>query len=187
VVGRLEWAKGTHLLAAVIPAVLTRQAAHFTLIGADRPYGPDGSMRRWLAGQLAAAGCRAAVTMRGVVEAAALAAAYQTADLVLVPSVVYESFSYTVADAMAHGVPVIASRIGGIPETLDDGVSGLLVTPGSVLELVAAIGRLAGDPALRRRMGQAGRAKVERVFAPERIAPQMLAVYDHAIAAARRA
>src|SRR5919108_4876320 len=68
---------------------------------------------------------------------------YRKADIAVVPSLVYESFSYTCAQAMAAGLPVVASRIGGIPETVGDGVSGLLVEPGDVTGLAQAIVRLA--------------------------------------------
>ena len=60
---------------------------------------------------------------------------YHESDLVIVPSEIYESFSYTVAQGLSCGKTVIASKIGGIPETVDFGKAGFLFTPGHVEEL----------------------------------------------------
>jgi glycosyltransferase involved in cell wall biosynthesis len=100
----------------------------------------------------------------------------------VVPSILYESFSYTCAQAMAAGRPVVATRIGGIPETVEDGVTGLLVEPGNAAELAEALIRLALDPVQRARMGQAGRERVARDFNPATVARRMLAVYARAAA-----
>ena len=59
---------------------------------------------------------------------------YNNSDIVVVPSEIYESFSYTVAQAMACGKVVIASQIGGIPETTDNGKAGIPFTPGDSLQ-----------------------------------------------------
>jgi len=67
-------------------------------------------------------------------------------------------------EAMASGVPVIATRIAGIPELVEDGVSGLLTAPGDSAALVAAIDRLLSDGALRERLARAGRAVIEGEF-----------------------
>ena len=105
-----------------------------------------------------------------------LLAWYQRADIAVVPSMLYESFSYTCAQAMAAGLPVVATRIGGIPETIDDNSSGLLVNPGDVNELAQAILRCARDPHLRRRMSEAGKTKAQRQFDSPKIARQFLEV-----------
>ena len=60
-------------------------------------------------------------------------------------------------EAAALGVPVVASAVGGVPELVDDGRAGLLVPPGDAAALAAALGRLAQDPHLARRLGEAGR------------------------------
>lgn len=75
-----------------------------------------------------------------------------------------ESFSMTVLEASAAGLPVIATRSGGPAEIIEDGVTGLLVPVGDVCELAAAIRTLADDPARALAMGAAGRARVERYF-----------------------
>jgi glycosyltransferase involved in cell wall biosynthesis len=67
-------------------------------------------------------------------------------------------------EAMASGVPVVASRISGIPELVEHGVSGLLVPPRDAQSLASALARLQGDPSLRKRLALSGRAKVEAEF-----------------------
>jgi glycosyltransferase involved in cell wall biosynthesis len=63
-------------------------------------------------------------------------------------------------EAMAMRVPCVATRIGGIPDLIRDGIDGILVSPSDVEGLAEAIRRLIGDPALRRRLGEAGRERV---------------------------
>jgi glycosyltransferase involved in cell wall biosynthesis len=75
-----------------------------------------------------------------------------------------EGIPVALMEAMAAGLPVVASRLSGIPELVTDGKSGLLTPPGDVAALAAAIRRLHDDPALRERLGRAARATVERDF-----------------------
>jgi glycosyltransferase involved in cell wall biosynthesis len=76
-------------------------------------------------------------------------------------------------EAMASGLPVVASRLSGIPELVTDGVSGLLVTPGDPTALAEALQMLAGDPDLRRRLGAAGRDTVLDDFDVDRNAARL--------------
>ncbi len=71
------------------------------------------------------------------------------------------------AEAMDKGKPVIATRVGGVPELVSDGVSGFLVPPGDSVALAESIIRLIGDPALRSEMGRAGKKMVAERFRPE--------------------
>ena len=89
---------------------------------------------------------------------------YREADICLVPTIAQDSLSRTSVEAMASGIPVIASRIGGLPYTVTDGVTGLLFEPGDPVDLARQIARLLDDPALRRRMGLAGRQRFEDDF-----------------------
>jgi glycosyltransferase involved in cell wall biosynthesis len=86
------------------------------------------------------------------------------ADVFVHPAIWEEAFGLTVTEGMASGCGVIATRGGGIPEIIDDGQDGLLVPRGDAAALARAIDRLAQDPALRARLGAAGRLKVERAF-----------------------
>ncbi len=89
---------------------------------------------------------------------------YRDADICLVPTIAQEGLSRTSVEAMASGIPVIASRIGGLPFTVSDGTTGLLFEPGDAADLARKIARLLDDPALRRRMGLAGRQRFEDEF-----------------------
>jgi glycosyltransferase involved in cell wall biosynthesis len=85
------------------------------------------------------------------------------ASLFVLPSL-SEGISLTLLEAMARGLPVVATRVGGNPEVVIDGETGLLVPAQSPRELAAAIGRIAGDWDQGRQMGLAGRKRVERHF-----------------------
>jgi len=85
-----------------------------------------------------------------------------------------EGIPVALMEAMASGLPVVASRLSGIPELVESGREGLLVPPADPEALAAALERLAGDPGLRRRMGSAGRQKVLRAFDLERNAEALL-------------
>ncbi|MCK4852084.1 MAG: glycosyltransferase family 4 protein, partial [Candidatus Omnitrophica bacterium] len=75
-----------------------------------------------------------------------------------------EGFGLTVAEAMASGKPVAAFRVGGIPEVVEDGVTGILAQPESTASLGEALTRLLEDPELRQKMGAAGRERVAHFF-----------------------
>ena len=82
----------------------------------------------------------------------------------LVPSLWEDPLPRSAQEGMACGLAVIASRIGGLPELIEDGLSGLLVPPGDAASLAAAIARLATEPGLRARLGSAGRERVRAEF-----------------------
>jgi glycosyltransferase involved in cell wall biosynthesis len=88
------------------------------------------------------------------------------ADLIVLPSVA-EAFGLVLAEALYLGRPVVATRVGGIPEIVDDGVDGELVPPGDPTALAEAIGSLLLDPARRARLGGRGREKVQERFSFE--------------------
>ena len=101
---------------------------------------------------------------------------YRRALVVVVPSVWADPCPTVALEAMANGRPVIASASGGLPEIVEDGVTGLLVAPGDPVALRAAITRLLDDPALREGMGARGRERVTR-FSTETVLPALEAVY----------
>jgi glycosyltransferase involved in cell wall biosynthesis len=88
-----------------------------------------------------------------------LDAYYRGARMLVFPSRYFETFGLVGAEAMSHGVPVIAARVGALPELIDDGVNGLLFEPGDARELARKVRRLWDDPELCRRLGHAARAK----------------------------
>src|SRR5205085_1269547 len=93
---------------------------------------------------------------------------YDRAAIVVLPSY-REGLPLCVLEAMAHGRPVVASAVGGIPELVEDGVTGYLAEPGDVAGLRAALERLLADPLLRRRLGRAARASVAERCSWERV------------------
>jgi glycosyltransferase involved in cell wall biosynthesis len=93
------------------------------------------------------------VRFHGVQEPEILSRFYAAADIFVLPSR-YESFGIVVAEAMGFGVPIIATRVGGLPELVEDGENGVLVPPKDVDSLAAAIHKLASDPQLREKCAQ---------------------------------
>ena len=98
-------------------------------------------------------------------------------DLLVLPSF-WENMPMCIGEALAAGVPVVSTRVAGIPNWVDEGKTGLLVKPGDPVELAEAIGRLLPDEALRRAMGTAGRAKALAEYAPRVVAAKTLEVYQ---------
>jgi glycosyltransferase involved in cell wall biosynthesis len=102
--------------------------------------------------------------------------AWERSLICLLPSVGPETFGMVALEAMSRGRPVIASDIGGLPDVVVDGETGLLVPPGDVNELRSAIGRLLGDPALRDRMGKSAIQRA-RQFSARAVVPKIEEVY----------
>ncbi|MGA8536249.1 MAG: glycosyltransferase family 4 protein, partial [Thermoplasmata archaeon] len=101
---------------------------------------------------------------------------YASADLVVAPTY-YENFPIRILEALASGVPVVASSVGGIPEAVRPGVTGSLVPPGDPARLTLAIVELLRDDALRARMGVEGRRLIVDRFSWSRAATETLALY----------
>jgi glycosyltransferase involved in cell wall biosynthesis len=108
-----------------------------------------------------------------------------TCDIAAVPSTGREAFGRVIVEAMNQGTPVIGSRIGGIPELLTDGVEGRLVEPNSVEELKDAIRQLGENPALRTKLGQAARARVNAEFRLEQVTKKYACLYRDVLVRAR--
>lgn len=122
------------------------------------------------------------VDFRNKVPDAALHQAFLTSDLLVLPSIVdargdTEGLGVALLDAMSYGVPTIASRVGGIPDIIEDGVSGLLVPPADPQSLATAIERLVGDPAFAQRVTAAGRERLRTHFSWDVIVAKWDAVY----------
>ena len=98
-------------------------------------------------------------------------------DVVAVPST-YEGFGLTIVEAMGMARPVVASRVGGIPEVVAEGETGLLVPPGDHGALAEAMAEILKDPAQARAMGEAGRRRAERLFSLEIMLERYRNLYD---------
>jgi glycosyltransferase involved in cell wall biosynthesis len=96
-------------------------------------------------------------------------------DVLVVPSTAWESLPLVILEAMAAGKPVFGSRLAGIPEAIEDGVTGRLFEPGDASELARLLASADRDDLAR--MGAAGRAAWERRFSPERMAESVLDLY----------
>jgi phosphatidylinositol alpha-1,6-mannosyltransferase len=131
-------------------------AAELWIVG-----GGDG--RRELEALAHSLGVERAVKFTGEVADAELSALYATSDLFAMPSR-GEGFGLVFAEAMASGLPCIASRFDAGSEVVADGETGLLVDPGNPDELLQAITRFLGDQDLRAKMGQAGRRRASQFF-----------------------
>jgi glycosyltransferase involved in cell wall biosynthesis len=99
------------------------------------------------------------------------------ARFVVLPSCWYENLPFTVMEAMAAGKAVIATDIGGIPEMVDDGETGLLFPLGDETALRDCLAKLDSDPELRNTMGRRGREKAERLYGRERHYADIMEVY----------
>ena len=105
----------------------------------------------------------------------------QAAQVFVLPSI-QEGLSLSALEAMALGKPVVACRVGGTPEVVVDGRTGLLVSPGRPEELAAALEALLADPDRARAMGEAGRQRVRQAFDFEQMVSKIEAVYRRLIA-----
>ena len=102
------------------------------------------------------------------------------ADVLMLPSEL-ESFGLVALEAMASEVPVIATRVGGVSEVVDDGVDGFLFDVGDLESMVEAATSILSDPNLRSRMGRAGREHAKRNFCHDRIVSQYVELYSRTI------
>lgn len=156
-VGRLCSAKAQHLLldalAGLDPAATPWRA---TLVG-------DGPDRASLASRADALGLSARLDLTGALGQDRVREHYRHADIFVLPSFA-EGLPVVLMEAMAMGLPCLSTRIAGIPELIEDGVSGLLVPAGDAGALGHALSRLLTDAGLRRRLGRAGREAVVRDY-----------------------
>ena len=156
-VGRLDPVKGAPLLIeAFARAAAEHPDASLTVVGD----GPSRAQAETMARDLGLADRVAFLGFRSQAEVADL---LEEADMLVLPSFA-EGVPVVLMEAMASRIPVVASLVAGIPELVEDGVSGHLVPPGDVATLAARIAALMADPDRARAMGLAGRAKVEAEF-----------------------
>lgn len=203
-VGRVSPEKGVHtLLEAFVEIAKTYPDATLDLIGGkfslprdflvgisddplvaalDRFYDDSkGTYQQYLEDFAKRAGLADRIRFLGAVPHAQLISAYQNADVLINPSL-SESFGITVVEAMACGIPVVVTRVGGMKETIVNGETGFAVDADQPQQLSHAIDSILADPALADRMGRAGRQRVTEMFSWKARAERLLSAYSQASA-----
>lgn len=181
VVGTLHEVKGqAHLIEALALLAADGPPVACVIVG-------DGPDRERLAALANDRGVAARVTFAGRRTRGQVAALMAASDVLVVPSVPTrsgkrEGLPVVIAEAMGIGLPVVASRLSGIPEIVIDGETGYLTPPGDPAAIAAALERLRRDPETRRRLGQDGRALVERDYDMHRNAVDLVQRFEAAVA-----
>lgn len=175
-VARMEMRKGADVFLEVAERLLTRYPQlHIDLVGNDSIVQADGAtMRAQFEAGHAELVRSNRIVFHGSVPDAALRGFYAHADLIVAPSR-FESFGLVHLEAMMYGKPIIGCKIGGMPEVVADGETGLLAAPGDAESLFAAIAQLLDDPALRTRLGHAGRRRYLEQFQASSMAEGVVA------------
>lgn len=169
-VGRLSPEKGAHLLPD-----LARQLPHVPLLIAG-----DGPLATTL--QRRVADLRLThVHFLGRLPKAQVLRLMQTAQVLVFPSLWYEGFPMTLAEALATGLPVVAFRLGAVAEILGEGQAGILVPPGDIKAMAEAVAYLWTHPQAQREQSRAARRAFESRYTAERNAARLLAIYQEAI------
>jgi glycosyltransferase involved in cell wall biosynthesis len=167
-VARLVERKGLRDLIRAF-AVLERHRFELEIVGT----GPEERELRELAAELGVAG---EVRFTGALDRPAVAGRYRAADLFTLPPIA-EASGNAYAEALASGLPIVGTTVGGIPDLVEHGVNGLLVPPGDPAALATAIRTLADDPHRRREIARRNRLKAESVLDWHRVTARYLTVY----------
>jgi len=175
-VNRLDPQKGFEVMLRAFEEIASETPDAHLLVAGD---GRDRVLLRSLPGDL-----RSRILRLGTVPHAELPRYHAAADVAVSPATGQESFGIVLVEAMAAGVPVVASDIAGYREVVRDGVDGLLVPPNDANALAAAIRRVLSEPDLAATLAAAGRTRAE-TFSWQAVAPRLEAVYDRVIGATR--
>jgi colanic acid/amylovoran biosynthesis glycosyltransferase len=127
-----------------------------------------------------------AVELAGPAEQGEVLRLWQRASVAVLTSE-YEGVPVSLMEAAACGVPAVATAVGGVPELIEDGVTGLLAPPGDAEAVAERLERVLLDPALAARLGAAARTRVEREYSVGRQVDRLLAVWSGAVSEARAA
>jgi glycosyltransferase involved in cell wall biosynthesis len=151
-VGRLVWVKGFDVLIAALPGVVAEvPSARAILVG-------EGPERAALDGQAAALGVGDRLRLGGAADAAGLLESLAAADVCVAPSR-NEGMGRALVEAMALGLPVVGSAVGGIPSVIGPDEAGRLIPPDDPQALTAALVELGRDPILRAKVAEAARVR----------------------------
>lgn len=168
--GRLSYEKG---LKTLIKSISLTNCIKLLLAG-------DGPMRSGLE-KFAKETANDRIKFLGYIERNKMQKYIADASFVVLPSECYENFPYSILEAFASGKPVVGSNIGGIPELVKDGETGLLFEPGNADDLAEKIEWMIDHPKERHEMGQRARELVEKEYNPELHYERLLSVYKMAL------
>ncbi|MDP3836913.1 MAG: glycosyltransferase family 4 protein [bacterium] len=158
--------KGLSNLIKALPMVKSAVTLH--IVG-------DGDLRAQYEAEAKAAGVTRHVRFLGRISEDDLIRQYQSADLLVLPSInTHEAFGLVLIEAMACGLPVIASNLPGVRSVFNDGVEGYVVEPGNIIELAEKINLITADENKRKEMARAARTLAKEKYGWEKIADQIL-------------
>jgi glycosyltransferase involved in cell wall biosynthesis len=167
--GRLGQGKGTHDLLEAARILLSKGSSfHITLCG-------DGDLLYW-ARESAELGVDESVEIRGWISGEAKKQAFSEADIYILPSY-NEGLPMSILEAMAYGLPIVTTPVGGIPDAVVDGINGFLVPPGAPGILAARLRTLIANKSLREKMGYASREIVKERFELSKIINSLDKIY----------
>lgn len=172
--GRLEEQKRLDRLIRLLAQLRRQSPVPFRVVIAG-----DGPLRSQLERQAAEAGLSDLVEFRGLVRE--MKTAYHEADIFLLTSD-FEGTPNVVLEAMASGLPVLATNVGGVPDVVEHGVTGFLAAPQAETELTSLLQQLTEQPQLRARLGNAARARIEQQHALHRLPRMLTDLYRLALA-----
>ncbi len=165
-VGRFDQIKGIETL---IESTKLTPEIPYLIVG-------DGPLDKWVRDNAAKS-----VTFAGYVPRRDIGRIYQKARIVIFPSTNFEGFPLVPLEAMSYGVPVIASRIGGLPEIVEDGKNGILFEPGNPGDLSQKVRALWNNSDQCNKLGIAGRKKVQTHYTKEKYYGRLMDIYRKAI------
>lgn len=179
-VGRLVHRKGVHILVKAMPFMLKEFPRARLLIAGD------GYMRKPLSLLIKRLNLEVYIKLLGFIPEENLPKLFKASDLFVLPSLYGESFGLVLLEAMASGKPIVASKVGGIPEVIEDGVTGLLVKSGSKRDLADAITRILSDRGLAETLANNARRTAEERYSWPIIAKGVEGVYKELLEGSKR-
>jgi len=178
-VGRLSIRKGIHILVDAFKHVIKEFPEAKLLIAGK------GFLKEYLRYKVKANNIVDKVEFLGYISDEKLVKLYITSDIFVCPSIFAEAFGIVILEAMAAGKPVVATKVGGIPEIIDHEVNGLLVEPNDAGELSNAIIRLLSDKKEMNKMGKNARKKVEEAYDWNKLVFRILEIYEEVMTISR--
>jgi phosphatidylinositol alpha-1,6-mannosyltransferase len=185
-VGRLARRKGVkEFVQRSLPAIVQQISRVQFVIAGDNPAHSlthAGDLNQGLLAQIAKLNLSDHVRFMGAVDDATLAGLYRECDVVVLPVLSsksdVEGFGIVLIEAAAAGKPVVATRVGGIPDAVEDGATGFLVEAGDYTGFTEALNKLLTDPLLASEMGRRGQSRIRAEFAWSRVIPRYEAVFE---------